>query len=161
CEGCGDCGQKSRCISLLPAETEFGRKTRIEQSSCNKDYSCVDGDCPSFVEVVPGRPQAHDVPPPPAGMPEPDAPSTTQEVILRLIGIGGTGVVTVSQVMGMAAMLDGKRAVGLDQTGLAQKGGPVVSDLRFLRADDEVRANRAPSRAVDGYLAFDVIGAVD
>ena len=94
-------------------------------------------------------------------MPEPDAQPIKGEFTLRLIGIGGTGVVTVSQVMGMAAMLDGKRAVGLDQTGLAQKGGPVVSDLRFLRADDEVRANRAPSRAVDGYLGFDVIGAVD
>ncbi|HTP22412.1 MAG TPA: indolepyruvate ferredoxin oxidoreductase family protein [Solirubrobacteraceae bacterium] len=161
CEGCGDCGQKSHCISLLPTETEFGRKTRIEQSSCNKDYSCVDGDCPSFIEVVPGSRLQRDIPAPPAGMPEPDARPTNGELTLRLIGIGGTGVVTISQVMGMAAMLDGKRAVGLDQTGLAQKGGPVVSDLRFLRADNEVRANRAPSRTVDGYLAFDVIGAVD
>ena len=161
CEGCGDCGQKSHCISLLPAETEFGRKTRIEQTSCNKDYSCLDGDCPSFLEVVPGRSQGRDVPAPPAGMPEPGARPTNDEVTLRLIGIGGTGVVTISQVMSMAAMLDGKRTVGLDQTGLAQKGGPVVSDVRFLRADDQVRANRAPSRAVDGYLGFDVVGAID
>jgi indolepyruvate ferredoxin oxidoreductase len=161
CEGCGDCGQKSHCVSLLPAETEFGRKTRIEQSSCNKDYSCVDGDCPSFVEVVPAGRQHRDVPAPPAGMPEPDTRPIDDEFTLRLIGIGGTGVVTISQVLGMAAMLDGKQAVGLDQTGLAQKGGPVVSDVRFLRADDQVRASRAPSRAVDGYLAFDVIAAVD
>lgn len=161
CEGCGDCGQKSHCVSLLPAETEFGRKTRIEQSSCNKDYSCMDGDCPSFVEVIPGTPLTHDVPTPPAGMPDPEVLPTSDDFTLRLIGVGGTGVVTVSQVMSMAAMLDGKRAIGLDQTGLAQKGGPVVSDVRFLRADDEVRANRAASLAVDGYLAFDVIGAVD
>ena len=161
CEGCGDCGQKSHCISLLPTETEFGRKTRVEQSSCNKDFSCVDGDCPAFVEVVPGKRDGRDARTPPQGLPEPDRPLASEEVTLRLIGIGGTGVVTVSQVMSMAAMLDGKRAIGLDQTGLAQKGGPVVSDVRFLRADDEVRANRAPARAVDGYLAFDLVGAVD
>ena len=160
CEGCGDCGQKSHCLSVLPVQTEFGDKTRIHQSSCNKDYSCLEGDCPSFLQVVPGIKAKRAIPAPPAGLPAPRAAVTGNEVTLRLIGIGGTGVVTVAQVLGMAAMLDGKRTLGLDQTGLAQKGGPVVSDVRIVPAGED-RANRAPAGGVDGYLGFDLLGATN
>jgi indolepyruvate ferredoxin oxidoreductase len=157
CEGCGDCGQKSHCLSLVPADTEFGRKTQIDQASCNKDYSCIDGDCPSFVTVIPGDKTKRSPPAPPSGLPLP-AGLDAAEATIRMVGIGGTGVVTVAQVLGMAAMLDGKRTAGLDQTGLAQKGGQVVSDVRILPAGDE-RGNRATRSSVDCYLGFDLIGA--
>ena len=128
CEGCGDCGEKSGCLSVEPVETEFGRKTRIHQSSCNKDFSCLEGDCPSFMEVI--APAAARVTPP-------AAPALAEPVVgvgearVRLVGIGGTGVVTVSQVLGMAAMLDGRSVQGLDMTGLSQKAGPVSSDVHI------------------------------
>ena len=158
CEGCGDCGAKSSCLSVLPVDTEFGRKTAIHQASCNSDLSCLDGDCPSFLEVVPGdRGAKPAVPRVPVALPEPArpaAPATT----LRMIGIGGTGVVTVAQVVGMAALLDGRHVRGLDQTGLAQKGGPVVSDLR-ITDEPEDGANRAVAAGVDAYLGFDLLGA--
>ncbi|MFF4412193.1 indolepyruvate ferredoxin oxidoreductase family protein [Streptosporangium sp. NPDC001559] len=159
CEGCGDCGQKSECLSVLPVETEFGRKTEIHQSSCNKDYSCVEGDCPSFVTVVPGKDtrRRRAVPVPPE-LPAPEP--RTGETTIRLVGIGGTGVVSVAQMLGTAAMLDGKRSRGLDQTGLAQKGGTVVSDVRIFE-DGEDRSARAGTGAVDAYLALDLLGATD
>ena len=139
CEGCGDCGQKSECLSVLPVETEFGRKTEIHQSSCNKDYSCVEGDCPSFLTVLPAKGKAKSgkraaVPAPPA-MPAPEA--RTGETMIRMVGIGGTGVVSVAQILGIAAMLDGKQSRGLDQTGLAQKGGTVVSDILIFEGDGD------------------------
>src|SRR3954447_10356223 len=155
CEGCGDCGQKSDCLSVLPVQTEFGRKTRIHQASCNTDFSCLEGDCPSFLEVVPGTRAKPAVPEAPVGLPE---PVLAPEATLRLIGIGGTGVVTVAQVLGMAALLDGRHVRGLDMTGLAQKGGPVVSDL-VISAEEREGSNRAVTAGVDAYLGFDLLGA--
>ena len=159
CEGCGDCGQKSDCLSVLPVETEFGRKTQIHQASCNKDYSCVEGDCPSFLTVIPGKAKAKKAfPTVGVDLPMPASGLDRDEATLRMIGIGGTGVVTVSQIVGMAALIDGKRTAGLDQTGLAQKGGQVISDVRIFREDGE-RSNKATAGGVDGYLAFDLLGA--
>jgi len=156
CEGCGDCGHKSQCLSVRPVETEFGRKTRIHQSSCNADYSCVHGDCPAFLDVQVTKSAPHAAPePPPVADPEPaDHPEAT----IRLVGIGGTGVVTAARILGTAATLDGRHVRGLDQTGLAQKGGPVVSDVR-IHAGDEARSNRAAPGGADVYLALDVLGA--
>jgi indolepyruvate ferredoxin oxidoreductase len=158
CEGCGDCGRKSHCLSLVPVDTELGRKTRVQQSSCNSDESCVDGDCPAFLRVVPGKLATRPAPPDPGALPDPVRRVAPHEATLRLMGIGGTGVVTASQVLAMAALIDGKRCEGLDQTGLAQKGGPVVSDVRILEGS-EPRASRASRGGVDGFLVFDVLGA--
>jgi indolepyruvate ferredoxin oxidoreductase len=158
CEGCGDCGKKSSCLSVLPVETEFGRKTRIHQASCNKDYSCVEGDCPSFLTVVPGKSARHEAPAPPERLPEPRRIVDERECGVRMMGVGGTGVVTVSQVLGMAALIDGLEVRGLDQTGLSQKGGPVVSDLRIARGR-LASAAKAPAGSIDVYLGFDLLGA--
>jgi indolepyruvate ferredoxin oxidoreductase len=157
CEGCGDCGKKSDCLSVLPIETEFGRKTQIHQASCNKDYSCVDGDCPSFLSVVPGKKARKAFETVPVELPAP-AMQVGEESTLRMIGIGGTGVVTVSQIVGMAALLDGKQTRGLDQTGLAQKGGAVISDVRIFR-DGTEGSNKASAAGVDAYIGFDLLGA--
>ncbi len=158
CEGCGDCGRKSHCVAVEPVETEFGEKTRINQSSCNKDYSCLDGDCPSFVTVVPGRAKRRSVPEPPAVAPP---AALAERAAIRLVGIGGTGVVTISQILGMAAVLDGKHSLGVDQTGLAQKGGQVSSDIRISPSADEGRVHspRIGAGECDLYLAFDAVGA--
>ena len=162
CEGCGDCGVKSSCLSVQPVDTEFGRKTQIHQSSCNKDYSCLDGDCPAFVEVIPDPNVAKKatVPFDPIGddLPEPDR---IDEGDVLMMGIGGTGVVTVNQLMATAALLDGKQADGLDQTGLSQKGGSVISNLKIRRIDPtgelSGRANKVSSGEADAYLVFDVL----
>jgi indolepyruvate ferredoxin oxidoreductase len=155
CEGCGDCGEKSTCLSVQPVETEFGRKTRIHQPSCNSDLTCLKGDCPSFVLVEPGPRAARPLPAPPADLPEP-VRKVGPAVTVRMPGIGGTGVVTVSQILQMAAHLDGLHAAGLEQTGLAQKGGPVISDVRISPEPitGAVKATRA-----DVLIAFDVLGA--
>jgi indolepyruvate ferredoxin oxidoreductase len=166
CEGCGDCGSKSNCMSVLPVETEFGRKTQIHQSSCNKDYSCVKGDCPSFLTVIPSgkdtkKVSASSFPLPPAeALVEPVLEVSRDDFLMRMPGMGGTGVVTVSQILQMAAMLDGKHSYGLDQTGLAQKGGPVVSDVRIAR-DPIEGSNKASAGAADLLLGFDVLGAAN
>jgi indolepyruvate ferredoxin oxidoreductase len=160
CEGCGDCGVKSNCLSVHPVETEFGRKTQIHQSSCNKDYSCLRGDCPSFLTVVPlGAPEKKEkrrftVDRP---LPEP-ALKVPGDANVFMMGIGGTGVVTVNQVLGTAALLDGKHVRGLDQTGLSQKGGPVVSHLKIAEAPLEV-SGKVAAGAADCYLGFDVLVA--
>jgi indolepyruvate ferredoxin oxidoreductase len=160
CEGCGDCGVKSSCLSVLPLETEFGRKTQIHQASCNKDFSCLEGDCPSFLTVIPGAKAKHVTPAPPADLPEPEVLVDPRDFTLRMIGIGGTGVVTVSQVLSMAAHLEGKHSWGLDQTGLSQKGGPVVSDVRL--STEPIRgSNKASAAHVDLYLGFDLLGAAN
>jgi indolepyruvate ferredoxin oxidoreductase len=158
CEGCGDCGEKSSCLSVLPVETEFGRKTQIHQASCNKDYSCVEGDCPSFITVVPGEKAKHETPSLELALPEPERLVSDEDFGVRMMGIGGTGVVTVNQVLGMAALMDGLHVSGLDQTGLSQKGGPVVSDLRLSR-DPLPAAPKAPAGSIDLYLGFDLLGA--
>ncbi|MDO8187558.1 indolepyruvate ferredoxin oxidoreductase family protein [Conexibacter sp. JD483] len=173
CEGCGDCGEQSSCLSVLPVETEFGRKTRIDQSSCNQDFSCLKGDCPSFLTVVPASARggtaraagsggaasggAARVPQPPRALPEP-LPRVGRDVLLRMPGVGGTGVVTVSAIVQMAAHLDGRFAAGLEQTGLAQKGGPVISDLRI--GDGPIAGLvRASTGSADVLLGFDLLGA--
>jgi indolepyruvate ferredoxin oxidoreductase len=165
CEGCGDCGVKSNCLSVQPVDTEFGRKTRIHQSSCNTDYSCLDGDCPSFLTVVPAPghragglvPSAAAAEGPP--LPEP-ARRDGGEANLYLMGIGGTGVVTVNQILGTAALLEGRPMRGLDQTGLSQKGGAVVSHCRILTRPGE-SANKIGAGQADAFLAFDVLTAND
>src|SRR3954451_24882423 len=160
CEGCGDCGQQSGCLSVQPVETEFGRKTQIHQASCNKDFSCAKGDCPSFLEVVPGTKAKKVAPAPPADLPDPQLRVPRQDFCVRMPGIGGTGVVTVSQILQMAALLDGKHAYGLDQTGLAQKGGPVISDVRISRNPIE-GSNKAANGHADLLLGLDLLGAAN
>ncbi|MEZ4586075.1 MAG: indolepyruvate ferredoxin oxidoreductase family protein [Gemmatimonadales bacterium] len=166
CEGCGDCGVKSNCLSVQPVETEFGRKTRIHQSSCNTDYSCLEGDCPAFMTVpAAGRPQAE----PRAardprlaaleGLPAPEGPRP-RSANLYATGIGGTGVVTVNQILAMAAMIEGKSVRSLDQTGLSQKGGAVVSHCRIFEEPVEV-SNKIGVGEADVYLGFDLLAAND
>ncbi|MBF6176746.1 indolepyruvate ferredoxin oxidoreductase family protein [Nocardia blacklockiae] len=164
CEGCGDCGVKSNCLSVQPVETEFGRKTRIDQTSCNTDYSCLDGDCPSFVTVE--LPEPSKSKRPKESRPEPPAldelahtaPATTQNVFLA--GIGGTGIVTVNQVLATAAMRAGYEVASLDQIGLSQKAGPVVSHLRFAPGALEP-SNRLTPGSADCVVAFDLLAAAD
>ncbi len=164
CEGCGDCGRTSNCLSVQPVPTEFGRKTRIHQSSCNVDYSCLDGDCPAFMTVVPGasgdgRAQA-------AGaitadeLPAPPPVVAAGSFGIRLCGVGGTGVVTVSQVLATAGLIAGWHARSLDQTGLAQKGGAVVSDVRFSRSG-QAPTNKLGAGECDLYLGCDLLVAAD
>jgi indolepyruvate ferredoxin oxidoreductase len=151
---------KSNCLSVHPVETEFGRKTQIHQSSCNKDYSCLQGDCPSFVTVVPrGEPRkrerrayADDV-----TLPEPVL-KVGREASLFMMGIGGTGVVTVNQILGTAALLEGRHVRSLDQTGLSQKGGPVVSHLKLLDEAQEISGKVGAGEA-DAYIGFDLLVA--
>jgi indolepyruvate ferredoxin oxidoreductase len=162
CEGCGDCGAKSNCLSVQPVDTEFGRKTRIDQTSCNTDYSCLQGDCPSFLTVtVPpaaARVTAPRPAPPVVADPELPVPSPTYDVFLA--GIGGTGIVTVNAVLGTAALLDGLRVCGLDQTGLSQKAGPVTSHLRLSVPGGEP-GNRVGAAGAHALLAFDLLVATE
>ncbi len=163
CEGCGDCGTKSNCLSVVPFETEFGRKTRIHQASCNKDYSCVEGECPSFIEVIPGDRRAASPALAPLGSDAsapPDLGAATGDYTIRITGVGGTGIVTLAQVLAVAAQHDGWRVRGLDQIGLAQKGGPVVSDLR-LSTGDRDGSNRLASADCDLYLGCDLLVAAE
>ncbi|OGK76064.1 MAG: hypothetical protein A2X53_07635 [Candidatus Rokubacteria bacterium GWA2_70_23] len=163
CEGCGDCGKKSNCLSVQPVETEFGRKTQIHQSSCNKDYSCLLGDCPAFLTVEPVGPapqKERRLTPLEAELPEPALTVPADGFALHMMGIGGTGVVTVSQILGTAAMLDGRHVRGLDQTGLSQKGGPVVSDLKIAARPFD-GANKVSAGGTDLYLGFDLLVAAD
>ena len=159
CEGCGDCGEKSSCLSVQPVPTEFGRKTQIHQASCNSDLTCLKGDCPSFVMVTPGEgaKTAHVTPEPPADLPDPE-PLVPDDMLVRMPGVGGTGVVTVSAILQMAAHLDGRHASGLEQTGLAQKGGPVISDVRISTAPIQGQL-RAGAASADLILGFDLLGA--
>jgi indolepyruvate ferredoxin oxidoreductase len=159
CEGCGDCGRKSGCLSVMPVETEFGPKVRVHQPSCNADYTCLEGDCPSFLTVVPGKDAKPRRPPePPGDLPEPEPVAFEGEFGVRIVGIGGGGVVTANQVLATASLLEGFHVSGLDQTGLSQKGGPVVSDLRICR-EPHPAAARAPAGSVDLYIGLDALGA--
>ena len=148
CEGCGDCGAKSNCLSVHPVDTELGRKTQIDQASCNTDYGCLDGDCPSFITVQAPTGQAREprpLPKLPDDIPEPEEKAGVGEVGgygIVATGIGGTGVVLLNQVLATAAFLDGLQVTGLDQTGLSQKAGPVVSHLRLWH--DAPRRRRTP-----------------
>ena len=167
CEGCGDCGQKSNCVSLVPVETEFGRKRQIDQSSCNKDYSCVKGFCPSFVNVIGGKVKKAKADKPAADrptvfevLPEPTLPGLDEPYAVLITGIGGTGVVTIGALLGMAAHLEGKGTSVLDMTGLAQKGGSVVSHVKIAASPDQVHAVRIADGSADLLLACDMATAV-
>jgi len=171
CEGCGDCGVKSNCMSVEPVATEFGRKTRIHQSSCNKDFSCVTGFCPSFVTVTPNPVPAEGdgkkkkkkgrIPALERALPDPvNKVDDTVGFNIHVMGIGGTGSVTVVNTLATAARMEGKHVVGLDQTGLAQKGGAVISDIKVTHklypGNNKVGDGRA-----DLYLGFDILNATD
>ena len=160
CEGCGDCGARSNCMSVQPVETDLGRKTQIHQASCNTDYTCLEGDCPSFVTFAPRDGGARGRRP--AVPSQPDLPDPVLRVPrdchVVMTGIGGTGVVTVNQVLGTAALLDGRHARGLDQTGLSQKGGPVVSHLKISEAPPDF-SNKVGMGGADCYLGLDVLVA--
>jgi indolepyruvate ferredoxin oxidoreductase len=162
CEGCGDCGVKSNCVSVAPVETEFGRKRTIDQSSCNKDYSCVNGFCPSFVTVEggqlrkPQRAQMVDF----SGLPTPTVPATHEPFSVLVTGIGGTGVVTIGALIGMAAHLEGKGCSVLDMTGLAQKNGAVVSHVRIADSPDQLHATRIAAGEAKLVLACDILTGV-
>ncbi len=163
CEGCGDCGEVSNCLSVQPIDTPYGRKTAIHQTSCNFDFSCMKGDCPAFATVT-VDPDATDsvraapVAPSSADLPTPTPIVDEANFTVRLLGIGGTGVVTVSQIIGTAAMLDDRHVRGLDQTGLSQKAGPVSSDIR-ITTDAPARSNHANEAGIDCLLAFDLLAA--
>ncbi|HZH06843.1 MAG TPA: DUF6537 domain-containing protein, partial [Lautropia sp.] len=210
CEGCGDCGVKSNCVSIEPLETEFGRKRVINQSSCNKDYSCINGFCPSFVSVIGGKlrrggavrgavksdkpapsraafaagavetgdtgetgetggkstpasasPVAAVAAPAPvspaAGLESPALPEIVGSYALLVTGIGGTGVVTIGQILGMAAHLEGKSVTVLDMAGLAQKNGAVMSFVRFAEAGEPLYAPRIGTAAADAVLGCDIV----
>lgn len=160
CEGCGDCGDKSNCLSVHPVETEFGRKTRIDQSTCNLDFSCIDGDCPSFMTVTGGgHTKRLTAPSIGTDIPLPDLAPVTDSYGMRITGIGGTGVVTVSAVLATAAVIDGLTARTVDMTGLAQKGGAVVSDVK-LSAGPVDQAAKIGVGEADLYLCADgLVGA--
>ena len=165
CEGCGDCGVKSNCVSVLPLETEFGRKRMIDQSACNKDYSCVKGFCPSFVTVHGGgvrkgksaAPSGGNVETLFAAVPEPKLPVLAEPYGILVTGVGGTGVVTIGAIVGMAAHLEGKGFAGLDMAGLAQKGGAVWSHLQIAPAPEDIRTVRLGSGSAGLLLGCDLV----
>jgi indolepyruvate ferredoxin oxidoreductase len=160
CEGCGDCSVQSNCVSVEPVETEFGRKRRINQSSCNKDFSCVKGFCPSFVEVEgatlrkPALPKERDFS---DGVPMPQVPALGTDYNIFVTGIGGTGVLTVSALLGMAAHLEGKASVTADMAGLAQKGGAVYSHVRLGQTNQDILSPRIMTGGADLLLACDAV----
>ena len=162
CEGCGDCGVQSNCVSVQPLETEYGRKRIIDQSSCNKDFSCVKGFCPSFVTVHGatlkkgiGVAADHGLPP----LPEPTLPEFGQTYNIIVTGVGGTGIVTIGGVLGMAAHLEGKGIGVLDMAGLAQKGGAVFSHMRIAHKADDIHAIRVAAGRADLVLGGDIVVA--
>jgi indolepyruvate ferredoxin oxidoreductase len=168
CEGCGDCGQQSNCVSIEPVETEFGRKRAINQSSCNKDFSCVSGFCPSFVTVEGGKVRRGKVAAEKAqsptleasqaiALPEPKRPTIEGSYALMVTGIGGTGVITIGQLLGMAAHLERKVVSVLDMAGLAQKGGSVISFVRFALSAESLHAPRIASASADAVIGCDLV----
>jgi len=167
CEGCGDCSKKSNCLSVIPVETEYGRKRQIDQSTCNKDFSCVKGFCPSFVTVHGGQLRK----PKPAAtgpasgvtalpnLPEPTLPALDEPYGILVTGIGGTGVVTIGAILGMAAHIESKGCTVLDQAGLAQKGGAVTSHIRIAAQPDDIHAVRVAAGGAKLALGCDLIVA--
>ncbi len=162
CEGCGDCGVQSNCVAILPHETEFGRKRRIDQSACNKDYTCVEGFCPSFVTVHGGqlrKPQS-------SGIvntieltdfPEPVVADLNKEYCIVINGVGGTGVLTVSAILGMAAHLSELGCSVLDMTGLAQKGGSVMSNVIIAKTPEDISSTHVANGGADLILGGDLV----
>jgi indolepyruvate ferredoxin oxidoreductase len=195
CEGCGDCSVQSNCVSVMPLETEYGRKRQINQTACNKDFSCIKGFCPSFVTIEGGHlrkteagvtsslegakgcatssalsihQNSNEVPPdrtpvvkdgPFAGLPEPAVPAMDRAYNIMVTGIGGTGVLTTGALMGMAAHLEGKYCAILDSTGLAQKGGEVLSHVRLAPDLSELRTGHIIAGGTDLLLACDIVSA--
>ncbi|KAB2850840.1 MAG: indolepyruvate ferredoxin oxidoreductase family protein [Hyphomicrobiaceae bacterium] len=164
CEGCGDCGRKSNCVSIVPLETDLGRKRAIDQSSCNKDFSCVEGFCPSFVTVHGGRVRKpkgvagdSDGAALIASLVEPKLPSVEAPYSLLVTGVGGTGVVTVAAILGEAAYLDGLGFGSIDMTGLAQKGGAVACHIRFAKDPASIHAIRAGISGADAIIGGDLV----
>ena len=162
CEGCGDCGVESNCVSVQPVETEFGRKRRIDQSSCNKDFSCVNGFCPSFVTVhgavLRKAPNLAGNAEPLKGVPSPEPFTLGPQGWSAIIdGVGGTGVITIGAILGMAAHVEGKGSGMIDMTGLAQKGGAVFTHLRIARTPDDIHAIRVSAGKADLILGCDLV----
>jgi indolepyruvate ferredoxin oxidoreductase len=156
CEGCGDCGKKSNCLSIVPLETEFGRKRAVDQTSCNQDATCVEGFCPSFVTVeggIPRKPVADSAQPPLVDAPALDLVRSANLVVG---GIGGTGVVTIGAILGMAAHLDGRGVSVMDQIGLAQKGGEVTSHIRIAASPGALGPARFAPREADTLIGCDL-----
>lgn len=164
CEGCGDCSVQSNCVSVQPVETEYGRKRKINQSMCNKDFSCLKGFCPSFVTIEGGqlkKNKSGDAGDLFASLPMPDVPELgTHAYNVMVTGIGGTGVLTIGALMGMAAHLEGKHCRNLDMTGLAQKGGEVLSHVRIAGDREELRTGHIITGGTDLLLACDIVSAV-
>ncbi|HEX2150877.1 MAG TPA: indolepyruvate ferredoxin oxidoreductase family protein, partial [Stellaceae bacterium] len=162
CEGCGDCSAASNCLSVVPVETEFGRKRAIDQSSCNKDFSCLKGFCPSFVTVQGGSLRkrgpadlaGNDDQPP---LPEPALPALPEPYGILVTGVGGTGVVTIGALLGMAAHLEGKGVAVLDQLGMAQKGGAVMSHVRIAEKPEQIHAVRIAAGSARLLLGCDLV----
>ena len=162
CEGCGDCGVQSNCVAIQPLETEWGRKREIDQSSCNKDYSCLKGFCPALVTVHGAKPKRGTPATLPQNLPalhEPALAKIEQTYGIIVTGIGGTGVVTVGAIVGMAAHLDGKACGIVDMAGLAQKGGAVLSHIRIANRPEDIHAIRVPARGADLVLGGDLVVA--
>src|SRR6202000_321964 len=162
CEGCGDCSVQSNCISVEPLETEMGRKRTINQSSCNKDYSCIKGFCPSFVTIDGGKPRRRapaelgDI----GALPEPASrPPLEKPYNVAVAGVGGTGVLTIGALLGMAAHIEGKASMILDMSGLAQKGGAVLSHVRLSEHTRDVTCSRIVTGTADLVMAADEVVA--
>ena len=164
CEGCGDCSEKSNCLAVSPAETEFGRKRAIDQSACNKDYTCLNGFCPSFVTVEGGRLKKGKAMAVGesgfAALPEPQIAGTKEPWGILITGVGGTGVITIGALIGMAAHLDGKGVTALDMTGLAQKFGAVFSHVRIAERPEDIHAVRVAAGEADALIGGDIVVSV-
>lgn len=160
CEGCGDCGVQSNCVAITPLETQNGRKRKIDQSACNKDFSCVKGFCPSFVSVIGGN--LRKPAPVHATLPQLDEPTSsvnlnTGPYAIALTGVGGTGVVTIGAILGMAAHIEGKGSGTIDMAGLAQKGGAVTSHIAIANNADDIKTIRIAPGGADLVLGCDIV----
>lgn len=168
CEGCGDCGKKSSCVALMPVETDYGRKRQIDQSNCNKDYSCLKGFCPSFITVtgaelrkptIAGKQGGFDILDHVKSLPQPTQPVLDAPYNMLVTGVGGTGVVTIGALLAMAAHIEGKGCSTMDQTGLAQKGGAVTSHVKIAATPDDIHSVRIAPNHCDLMLGCDLIVA--
>ena len=164
CEGCGDCGKKSNCVAVIPLETELGRKRAIDQSACNKDFSCTEGFCPSFVTVHGAKVRKNKGVASDGGvaallgsLPEPKQPALSGPYSMIVTGVGGTGVVTISAVLGQAAHIEGKGFGSIDMTGLAQKGGAVACHMRIAKNVEEIHAIRVGVGNADLIMGGDLV----